>query len=132
MLHRAALVALLVLVVGSVAGAVAPVTVGTFPQRLTQSEHRVSGASLVSVDDHVTVYAGSDVDGYDVTVRNDDATKMTVNVTVRLSTLDGTVVATASEETVVLTGTIHTFGPRFAAPVVPSSFDRTVVVVTVS
>lgn len=129
---RAALVAVLVLAVGSVAGAVAPVAVETFPQRLTQSEHRVSAGTLVSVTDRTAVYAGSDVDGYDVTVRNDESTKMTINVTVRLSTLDGTVVATTSEETVVLTGTSHTFGPRFASPVARSAFDRVSVDVVVS
>lgn len=120
-------VAVLALVVGSVAGTASAVPIQSFSQQVTQSDHEVTSGKKVTIDTRSTVYSGSDVDGYDVTVRNDASTKLTINVTVQLLTLDGTVVASTSAENVVLTGTTYTFGLRFDAVVAPSAFDRVAV-----
>lgn len=103
---------------------VSAVPIGAFPQHVTQNDHEVPSGEQVSIDARSTVYAGSAIQGYDVTVRNDGILNLTVNVTVRLSTLDGTVVATASAETLVLVGTSDTFAVRFDAAVPSSAFDR--------
>lgn len=125
--HSIVTVAVLALVVGSVAGTASAVPIQSFPQQVTQSDHEVTSGKKVTIDTRSTVYSGSDVDGYDVTVRNDESTKLTINVTVQLLTLDGTVVASTSAENVVLTGTTSTFGLRFDAVVAPSAFDRVAV-----
>lgn len=121
---RCVSVVLMLVVVGSVAGTVSAVPIGAFPQHVTQNDHEVPSDEQVSIDARSTVYAGSAIQGYDVTVRNDGIQNLTVKVTVRLSTLDGTVVATASAENLVLIGTSDTFAVRFDAAVPSSAFDR--------
>lgn len=117
----------LALVVGSIAGTAGAVTIESFPQQVTQGDHEVTSGKKISIDTRATVYSGSAVDGYDVTVRNDGSAKLTINVTVRLLLLDGTDIATASAENIVLTGSTYTFGIRFDVAVDPSTFDKVVV-----
>lgn len=122
--QRIPVIVVLALIVGTVTGTVSAVPVEAFPQQVTQSDQEVTSGKKVSIDRRSTVYSGADIHGYDVTVRNDESTKLTVNVTVRLLTLDGTVVATESGETIVLTGTSDTVEIRFDPVVESSAFDR--------
>lgn len=124
--------ALAALLVGGVIGTASAVPIGLFSQNLTQGDHDVTAGKQISIEERKTVYAGSAVDGYDVTVRSDSSLDLLINVTVRLETLNGSVVATASAENLVPTLTSYTFQIRFDTDVDPSSFDRVEVVVTAS
>lgn len=132
MKQRTSVAAALLLVVTGVGATAGAVAIESFPQRVNQVDHEVTSGKMVSIETRSTVYAGNGVGGYDITVRNDGGTKLTVDVTVRLSTLDGTVVATESMQDIVLTGTSYTFELRFATAVEPSAFERTGVEAVVS
>ena len=125
--QRISVVVVLALVVGSITGFVSAVPLDSFPQQVTQGDHEVTSGEKVSIDARSTVYSRSNIRGYDVTVCNDESSKLTVNVTVRLLTLNGTIIATVSAETVVLTGTTYTFELRFDPVVKSSAFNRVVV-----
>lgn len=99
---RSVIVATLVVV--AVAGTAGGVTIQSFPQTVTLSSTGVANDNAVSVDEYRAQFNGSSVDGYNVTVRNDGSSNLNTNVTVRLKTVDGTVVASASKEGTVLTG----------------------------
>lgn len=124
MVRRFVVVAVLVGLLGAIAGIAAAVPIDSFPQRVTQGEHDVTSGRDISIDSRSTVYSGSSVAGADVIVRNDGGTDLTINVTVRLVTHEGTVVASAAADNIVLTGTSQTFEIRFASAVDPSTYDR--------
>lgn len=122
--RRLAVAVVLTMLTGATAGAAAAVVIDSHPQRLTQSDHEVAAGEAFSVDERTTVYAGADVAGFDVVVRNAGSTDLTVTVTARLLALDGTVVASASESVTVLTGGTATASVRFDAPVGTATYDR--------
>lgn len=118
--------------VATVAGTAAAVTIDSHPQQVRLSEHTVTADKKFSIDVRSTVYAGNDIDGYDVTVRNDGSTQLSVDVTVQLRTLDGTLVAQTSDSATALTGSTATVTVRFDTPVTTAAFDHVVVEATVS
>lgn len=100
----------------AVVGTAGAVTVDSFPQQLVLSTSEIANDNGVSVDKHRALYNGTDVGGYNVTVRNDASVNMNANVTVRLKTTDGSVVDSASKEASVLTGESVSIDVWFATP----------------
>lgn len=121
--RRVAVAVILSVVVGVTAGTVAAVTIDMHPQQVTLSDHGVTAGKEYSIDERTTVYSSAGIDGYDVIIRNDGSTDLSINVTVRLLTIDGSVVATASESVTVLTGATATANVRFDTSVNVSAYD---------